>query len=503
MPYALSTTKRKFHEILDSISNPPAIPPSANQNQHNASTSTFLGLQEPSAKRFKYARPRSGPISASLTRSIRSTSTTSTPGTSIASTMTQEKKPPNFAPWDHNQFLSRLETFRHVDKWISKPDPINEVQWAKRGWRCVGKERVGCVGGCGNEVLISLEPTREEEQPIEDLEPSEEAVEDYYDWREEAQKELVQRYTEMIVTEHDEGCLWRRRGCDDSIHRLPLAHQATTFQSLRKRYESLCALSADLPSTISQPPTLNTSKLIPHLFHILHPDQKSNPSTSHPASPSTTTNPTPTKAQTETTEPAPQPTICPRALTLALTGWQADPDSPTPAIATCTSCFRRLGLWLYNTPPTTSPSSPNITTTTTTTSASPPAPSSPTRTQPIINRLDPLTEHRTYCPWINTQSQSRNPVPAQEDLPGWEILRDMVLRIRPPVGLRVQGTPEGVDGVDGGVVDGSGDSGEKAGEERSKEERDKERWARLKKLKQVFRVRRRPKGAEGEKEKGK
>ncbi len=97
---------------------------------------------------------------------------------------------------------------------MSKPDPINEVQWAKRGWTCVGKERVGCVGGCGNEVLISLEPERGELPPAEGIEPSEEAVEDYYDWREEAQKELVVRYTEMIVTEHDGGCLWRRRGCD-------------------------------------------------------------------------------------------------------------------------------------------------------------------------------------------------------------------------------------------------------------------------------------------------
>ncbi|KAL9002396.1 MAG: hypothetical protein Q9188_004667 [Gyalolechia gomerana] len=402
--------------------------------------------------------------------------------------MTQEKKPPNFAPWDQNQFLSRLETFRHVDKWISKPDPISEVQWAKRGWRCVGKERVGCVGGCGNELLISLEPSREEQQSIEGLESSEETVDDYYDWREEAQKELVLKYTEMIVTEHDEGCLWRRRGCDDSIHRLPLAHQATTFQSLRQRYESLCALSADLPSTISYPPTLNVSKLIPHLFHILHPDQKSTPSTSHPASPIAPTSPTTTKSQTPKAEPTPQPTICPRALTLALTGWQADPESPAPAIATCTSCFRRLGLWLYNT--TSSPSSPTTTLS---------SPSSPTRFQPVINRLDPLTEHRTYCPWVNAQSQSRNPVPVEGDLPGWEILRDMLLRVRPPVGLRVAGTPEGRDVVDAGAAGTDGDVEGNRGE-RSKEEKDKERWARLKRLKQVFRVRRKPKDG-GEKEK--
>ncbi len=97
---------------------------------------------------------------------------------------------------------------------MSKPDEINEVQCARRGWTCVGKETVGCVGGCGNEVVIALEPTREEEKPTEGPEPFEEAEDDDYNWRDEAQKELVKRYTEMIVTEHDEGCLWRRKGCD-------------------------------------------------------------------------------------------------------------------------------------------------------------------------------------------------------------------------------------------------------------------------------------------------
>jgi hypothetical protein len=53
--------------------------------------------------------------------------------------------------------LGRLKTFRHVDKWDAKPSKVNEVQWAKRGWQCVGKERVGCVGGCGREVVIKLE----------------------------------------------------------------------------------------------------------------------------------------------------------------------------------------------------------------------------------------------------------------------------------------------------------------------------------------------------------
>ncbi|KAL8670253.1 MAG: hypothetical protein Q9168_005205, partial [Polycauliona sp. 1 TL-2023] len=210
--YALSTTKRKFHSILDSIANGSTTSLDANDNQHNASTTTLAPSLEPYAKKLKSSRPISMPVPPSSLLHARSTSNRTL--TSQTSVMTEEKKAPNFAPWDRNHFLNRLETFRHVDKWVSKPDEINEVQWAKRGWTCVAQETVGCVGGCGNEVVISLEPSREEEIPREDAEPSEETTDDYYDWREEAQKELVERYTEMIVTEHDEGCLWRRKGCD-------------------------------------------------------------------------------------------------------------------------------------------------------------------------------------------------------------------------------------------------------------------------------------------------
>ncbi|KAL8715790.1 MAG: hypothetical protein Q9220_000457 [cf. Caloplaca sp. 1 TL-2023] len=487
MPQALSTTKRKFFSILESISNPSSTSLDF-QNQHNnASTTTLTAatLDEPSAKKLKFtARSFATPIPPSrrfdAIRSISGGQTKKSPSNNTAastSMTTEEKKPPNFAPWDRNQFLDRLETFRHVDKWMSKPDPINEVQWAKRGWRCVGKETVGCVGGCGNEVVIALETNREEDQrPADqgdDEVPEEVASDDGYDWREEAQKELVQRYTEMIVTEHDEGCLWRRRGCDDTIHRLPLAHQSTTLSTLRQCYDSFTAISTALPSNISHPPDLNLKKITPHLQQILYPPD-----------------PKPSNLPSSPPPPQPSPTINHPALLLSLTGWQADTHSPVPGIATCTACFRRLGLWLYTTPPT----SPLPSTS---------SPSSPTR---VINHLDPLTEHRDYCPWINARAQARPILPSSNtqekevSLPGWMVLRDMCLMLRPPGGFSSniqQALIAGVNGKGGenGTVDpGEGEGGE---EVKSKEERDKERWARLKRLKQVFRVRRKPKDVGG------
>lgn len=132
-----------------------------------------------------------------------------------AATMDVDRGPPNFAPWDREQFLKRLKTYRHVDKWMGKPEEINEVRWAKRGWSCAGKERVGCVGGCGKEVVITLESSREDKENVHEATPEQEAIEeDEDDWRVKAQKQLVEKYAEMIATAHDGGCLWRRRGCD-------------------------------------------------------------------------------------------------------------------------------------------------------------------------------------------------------------------------------------------------------------------------------------------------
>lgn len=134
---------------------------------------------------------------------------------SASATANVERNPPNFAPWDRAQFLERLKTYRHVDKWRGKPDKINEVQWAKHGWSCVGKERVACVGGCGKELVILLESSREDKENGDERNgEKEDAEEDDDDWRDEAQAKLVEKYAEMVNSAHDGGCLWRRRGCD-------------------------------------------------------------------------------------------------------------------------------------------------------------------------------------------------------------------------------------------------------------------------------------------------
>lgn len=95
---------------------------------------------------------------------------------------------------------------------MGKPEKVNEVQWARRGWSCIGKERVGCVGGCGKEAVVQLEEDGTAGQERSD-EMSAEA-EDQGNWREDAQDELCMKYAEIIITGHDINCLWRIRGYD-------------------------------------------------------------------------------------------------------------------------------------------------------------------------------------------------------------------------------------------------------------------------------------------------
>lgn len=198
MAPALSTTKRKFHKILDSISNASNTALVSIDNQSKNGSNITLPLDpEPPIKKSRI-----------------STMVSHTGSSHMKSSMEGERKLPNFAPWDRGQFLERLKTFRHVDKWMAKPEKINEVQWAKRGWVCVGKERVGCVGGCGKEVVIKLEDDPEEREQQEDEGAK---SEEDQEWREDAKAQLIDKYVDLITTEHDKGCLWRRRGCDGTI----------------------------------------------------------------------------------------------------------------------------------------------------------------------------------------------------------------------------------------------------------------------------------------------
>ena len=232
MPVALSTTKRKFHKLLDSISNASntALVPQGD-TKSNASTTTLQSPLESPAKKPRILRPVSALVTATKPVSrpqVRASSTSSTPRVeSSMPVVIHPQDPPNFAPWDKAQFLKRLETFRHVDKWHGKPEKINEVHWAKRGWSCVGRDTVRCVGGCSKELVIKLENDPGQESTKSNG-PEVEEQGNEEEWREKAQEQLIETYADRVVSGHAISCLWRKRGCDGVIWDIKVDLKALT-----------------------------------------------------------------------------------------------------------------------------------------------------------------------------------------------------------------------------------------------------------------------------------
>ena len=107
-----------------------------------------------------------------------------------------------------------------------------------------------------------------------------------------------------------------------------------------------------------------------------------------------------------------------------------------------------------------------------------------------MSRLDVVKEHRDYCPWRNSISQSGLPATAKEAntaLAGWEVvlrvlknnhyLRYGGARSRDGSAKESHGS-ENIDSLFPADVDEE--------DTKSREDRDKERWARLRRVKSLF-----------------
>lgn len=216
-------------------------------------------------------------------------------------------------------------------------------------------------------------------------------------------------------------------------------------------------MASDLPPTLSVPESFDVEKLSEQTIPFLKQppsSQGSDPTAIHLPSPSLST------------EHSAPPPYNKSALTLALFGWQAE-EQHISGLATCTACFRRLGLWLFKK-------------------------SSDADSQSSMDRLDVIGEHRDYCPWINALSQNGAPTrrSSLEGLAGWEIiLRAVQIRAiqRREESGDVAREKEIADDATSDV--GSVVTSMTPEDRASRDEKDKERWAKLKRLKQVFHVR--------------
>jgi hypothetical protein len=437
MSYTLQSKKRKFNRVLDSISK--SVTPQAAAQHNNA-------IAPPSSERLaappsiKKVRLSDGPNDGIDIR-------TSTSKISEVSSVPATGRP-NFVPWDRERFLERLETFRKVDRWSPKPSAINEVQWAKRGWSCTDVMRVTCVGGCGALLVVKLP------DEIDELDDSDR---DKIQERKQVREKLVEEYCRLLAEGHSENCPWRSKGCDDTIHHLPLANPDMALSGLRKRYfNNVLKVGSKLPSrnTIETPETLDLEGLIPLLPpKILNPDED-------PFTPAEQEDPgqqnmddgsiSEGKGLNSGLE------IDQSAFALALFGWDAVADGST-GLVECRACFRRLGLWMYK-----PKENGDIT---------------------VYNKLAVADEHMDYCPWVNAKAQSGIGKAAERagDLHnGWELVSQAIkTKHRRRVGAGISSESVSTDAP-------AGSPNYTATDEETRKAQDKEWWSKLRRVRQAL-----------------
>ncbi|ORX95139.1 C3HC zinc finger-like-domain-containing protein [Clohesyomyces aquaticus] len=421
-PLALATSKRKFHKLLDNLTaNKSTTSLATTLYASNASSTSLTAphAPEPAPKRSRLSDAssmdvdlgRGRTVSGERIRAIQEklfaarkegagVRLVGANKSTAKATATPERKVPNFQPYSQEQFLARVKTFADVKKWTTKPDVIGEVEWAKRGWSCAAWNTVACKGGCEARVVVKLRPRRKDAEGRE-IEMSE-------DMEEELSEDLVDKYRDMILEGHDEGCLWRKGGCKDDIYHIPIPNRALSTAALLHRYHTFKPI---IPS-------------LPRLENITYPSPPI--STILPLIPSTLFNP-PNSSTTTSPPPSTPAEIC--AFTFALFGWSGILETNI-SLATCGHCFQRIGLWLYD----------------------------EKRLEEMAAKLDVevknlglnlLEAHREHCPWKNGDTQKNPRDGILEGLAGWQTLEFMLLG-------RQRGKVEekrGVVGAGGEVLD--------------------------------------------------
>lgn len=356
MPEAIATTKRKFHKLLDTFTtyaNAAALP---------EEPTTPLTAREKLAIASQRARKRQRQDDGSpASNESRLSSTRSLPRKLPSSNKTSQQHPqqlPNFSPWSQEGFLQRLQSFSSVSLWHLKPEPINELAWAKRGWSCVDVNTVGCIGGCNRRVVVEADVARKKIIESENQDPEEDPEDE-----EALQAALTARYHDEIINGHSVNCLWRKTGCKDDIHRLQLVRPAIWQPTLKERYTSLTGIATsikdvDIRATKEQLALQDTiAELGTDILPATDLDQESQSKAFH----------------------------------IALYGWRGSTELAAELLK-CDTCFQRVGLWMYQ-------------------------PGYKSRTvhsdddddddedNEGTSSLNLLDMHREYCPWRSAQSQ--------------------------------------------------------------------------------------------------
>lgn len=406
MAYSLETSKRKFHRLLESMSDYGSTESLTGGDARTGSTTTVLS---PSEKRRKLGAspsntmvPSAAKIAAARLESSNSTPSTrkiKSPRTNLRSirkafdSMASSSRP-SWNPHSRDDFLQRLGTFRKAPRaWAEKPESISEVAQAKHGWGLIGLEQVGCVT-CAAHVNVpySIEATVMTDQILESS--HEQMV------RDTKIKRLEERCAKMLIEGHYEGCLWKDHGCKgtvacgcdaqhadnsstDQIYAIPTLQPNVMLQHLFENVNRLSKIERELPSSVKGPQDIGEEQQ-QKAAKLLY-DHMANT----------------TQVHNMITLPAYR-AIFEKIYTLAVLGWVLDAED----IVSCSHCFRQVGLWQYRQRT---------------------MPDGQIRA-PTYESFDGVDEHKPYCPMINARTQNPAAGAEEEKMAGWQLVASLVRR---------------------------------------------------------------------------
>lgn len=161
----MNATKRKFNALLQGLNSSPR-PSSASDQKTRKTADITAGTALPPSpfsssssssptQKKRRMGALAGDAASSSALSLSSISSLRRPLQTPAPAAKAPEVASRYCPGDREQLLRRLASFQEITSWTPKPDRVSEVEWAKRGWVCHGKERVRCAS-CHKELVVKL-----------------------------------------------------------------------------------------------------------------------------------------------------------------------------------------------------------------------------------------------------------------------------------------------------------------------------------------------------------
>lgn len=222
----MNATKRKFNALLQGLSTQPQAERSTPTKASSTPPSTLSksAYADDLLKRRRLGSTSDTSPSRLPTTTLKAAQTTSKTDSSGSNHGHHQGPLVKYCPSDREELLRRLATFQEITEWTPKPDKVSEVEWAKKGWVCQGKERVRCVL-CARELVVKLNRKELDDGKEANVLASSEigavglarAANTISGANTRVEDALVGKYVELMVTAHQSDCLWRKQGCDGGM----------------------------------------------------------------------------------------------------------------------------------------------------------------------------------------------------------------------------------------------------------------------------------------------